>query len=195
MAAVYNGRRSVGEFSQCGRQAVAIARGSREVDERISLRGMVGQQPDRNEHLAEAAFHALEEFSASGGVSGSSSRSVGIRAIFNTPVVLAAGAQGDHKSFQKIRRIFWRGSCLRNHTASGGAGFNAYNRRDISWGNGFSPTSRWPTTCPKWMFLGHTRLVGQLNGAPAIGQPGGGGQRSERRNGADRTPSRTSAKS
>ena len=113
MAAVYYGRRSVGEFSQCGRQAVAITHGSHEVDEGISLPRMVGQQPD------------------------------GI----------------DHKSFQKIQRIFWRGSCLRNHTASGGAGFNAHNRRNIFLGNGFSPTSGCPTTCPKWMFTGDTWLV------------------------------------
>ena len=66
MAAAYDGRGSVGEFSQCWRQAVAIAHGSHEVDERISLRGRVGQQPDGIEHLAEAAFHALEEFSCLG---------------------------------------------------------------------------------------------------------------------------------
>lgn len=66
MAAVYYGRRSVGEFSECGRQAVAIAHGSHEVDEDISLLGMVGQQPDGIEHLAEAAFHPLEELSCLG---------------------------------------------------------------------------------------------------------------------------------
>ena len=66
MTAVYYGRRSVGEFSQCGRHAVAIAHGSHEVDEGISLRGMVGQQPDGIEHLDEAAFHPLKEFSCFG---------------------------------------------------------------------------------------------------------------------------------
>jgi hypothetical protein len=52
---------------------------------------MVGQQPDGIEHLAEAAFHPLEELSCPGGMCGSSSPSVGIRAIFNPSVVLAAG--------------------------------------------------------------------------------------------------------
>src|SRR5215472_16971785 len=65
MAAVYYGRRSVCEFSECVRQAVAMAHGSHE-DEGISLLGMVGQQPDGIEHLAEAAFHPLEELSCLG---------------------------------------------------------------------------------------------------------------------------------
>src|SRR5215469_2778008 len=62
MAVVYNGRGSVGEFSERGRQAVAIAHGAHKTNEGVGLLGMVGEQPDSIEHLTEAAFHPFEEF-------------------------------------------------------------------------------------------------------------------------------------
>ena len=54
VAAVCNGRRSVGEFGECWRQTVVIAHGPHEVYEGIGLLGMVGEQPDSVKHLPEA---------------------------------------------------------------------------------------------------------------------------------------------
>src|SRR5215469_7315803 len=62
MAVVYNGRGSVGEFSERGRQAVAIAHGAHKTNEGVGLLGMVGEQPDSIGHLAEASLHPFEEF-------------------------------------------------------------------------------------------------------------------------------------
>ena len=62
MAAVYKRRRGVGEFSERGRQTVAIAHRPYKTNESIGLPGMVGEQPDSVEHLAKAAFHPFEEF-------------------------------------------------------------------------------------------------------------------------------------
>ena len=62
MAAVYNGSRGVGKFSERGRQTVAIAYRPHKTNESIGLPGMVGEQADSVEHLAKAAFHPFEEF-------------------------------------------------------------------------------------------------------------------------------------
>jgi len=45
-----------------GVQAAAIAHGAHKTNEGVGLLGMVGEQPDSIEHLAEAAFHPFEEF-------------------------------------------------------------------------------------------------------------------------------------
>ena len=87
VAAVNDRCRGIGKFGQGWRELIVMAHGTDEADEGARLLRMIGEQPYGVEDLAEAAFQALRNSRASGGVPGSSSRTSGIRAIFELSVI------------------------------------------------------------------------------------------------------------